>query len=704
MSSGHAASGVSGVPRGTRCAALALATILVPGLLTGGSPLSAVLVFAFLFGWVWLPGCALASWLEREADELTAAAMGLVSGSVLLALAVFVARATGAFALLYMWPAAGCVFLLRRRARASAGARAAFPASDAWLFFVALVLVLPRMHTGEAGTDLLFHGGNAAELTRTGPLLDPRVAGRPLNYHLLAHTLPAAARVVTRVPIAELFQSWILGFHPLVLLLLAFVVARELAHDGWAGLVAALVLFLHHDLIHGLAGEREGFLSHLDKGLYLSPPTCAGLGLLLAQALVLSRWLDPERRIDAKRVFQLALLAAAASLAKGSVMPVAIVGAGFALATRSLLERRWLGAILVMLAAALPGTLWLSLGPGSYAGAMFRVVPFASAITSGTGTWLLARLPASLPEDLRGLTAALVWLPGFLGLSGVGALAWLAAGRPSLRGLGPWILGVSGAGCGAALLLLAAGNSQIYFGYDAHALLALPAGLGAVALWQRRRPVAVGFALFALPFATAELVASVRQLGDRLERTRTGQPFAVRLTERQLEALFDPRFQARLAELARISELWREGARWLRENTEPGALLVARDRGLMLTFFAERRVALSDDPFAPERHAARWVRVDGRWQVGDAAAKPFPELDRACLAVYEDADAAALARLRAATGHSGELYVFHDDVELARNRDGELRGRRLPAAALEASSVFERCFENEALVVYRVRE
>ena len=64
----HAASGgVSSIARswvrgarlrGSRCAALALAAILVPGLVSGGSPLSAALVFLFLFFWVWLPGCA----------------------------------------------------------------------------------------------------------------------------------------------------------------------------------------------------------------------------------------------------------------------------------------------------------------------------------------------------------------------------------------------------------------------------------------------------------------------------------------------------------------------------------------------------------------------------------------------------------------------------------------------------------------------
>ena len=678
--------GASGL-RGTRCAALALAALLVPGLLTGGPPLSAALVFSFLLLWVWLPGCAFARWLEPEEDELTAAAMGLVSGLVLLALAVFVARATGLFALLYPWPAVGLLLLFARSARPEGELGAVRASGGAWLFSAALLVVLLRMHTGEAGPDLMFHGGNAAELTRPGPLLDPRIANRPLNYHLLAHTLPAAAHVVTKLSIAELFERWLLGFHPLVLALLVFVLARELACSAWAGLVAALVVLLHHDLIHGLAGgERDaGFLSHLNRGLFLSPPTCAGLGLLAAQGLVLLRWLDPARRIGAKRVFQLALLAAAASLAKGSVMPVAIAGAGFAFAASSLAERRWdarwLGAFFVMLVAALPATLWLSVGPGSYAGAMFRAVPFASATTSGVGAWIFERLPASLPSDLRGLLVALVWLPGFLGLSGIGALAWLVAGRPNLRRLGPWILGVNAAGLGAALFLLAPGNSQLFFAYDAQVLLALVAGVGAVALRLRRRAAQLALGLLALPFAAAGCAGSIRMLAQRIERARPGQPYE-----------------------ARLHELWFEGAAWLRDESEPGSLLVALDKGLMLTFFAERRIALADDRYAPEGHASRWIQVDGRWQLGEPTEDPFSPLEEACRDARDRADAAALLRLRELTGHAGEIYLVHDDVRIARKPSGTTIGRRTATPALDASAAFERCFENDAVAIYRARE
>ena len=160
---------------------------------------------------------------------------------------------------------------------------------------------------------------------------------------------------------------------------------NSLGGSAVAGLFAALVLMIHSDLGVGLLqlGFKDArdlmFGSRLDVAFFMSPPTIAGLLLLAGIGLVLARWIDPARRPGWRLGVQLALLSCAASLAKGSVMAVAIAAAFLAalieVARTKRWPGRWLGAGALLAASALPGTLVLALGSESYAGAMLRVAP-----------------------------------------------------------------------------------------------------------------------------------------------------------------------------------------------------------------------------------------------------------------------------------------------------------------------------------------
>lgn len=680
-------------PAGTRLGALCLALMLVPGLLAGGAPLAALQVFVFYVGWVLVPGLVFTGLVAREEDELVSAALSLAAGTVLIGLAQFLCRATGLYGALFSWPLVALASWALWHARAPAAAPASWPRSTG-PFLLLLVPLLVRVPTGISGPeaewylllkDLVFHGGNAAELLNQGPLIDPRVAARPLNYHLLSHALAAAASVVSGESIADLFRFWFLGFYPLVLAMLVFALARALARSAWAGFLAVLALVLHHDLGFGLFGRQArsplGFLSHLNLGIYISPTTCLGLVLLAAMARALMRWVEPERRIGAREVCELALFALGASMAKGSVMPPVIAGAGFAFVLHSLRARRWHGrwaaATLVLTLAALPATLYLSFGPGSYAGAMFRFAPWATATTSPLGKWLLTfPLFEHTPTWLDGLLLTIPWLPGFLGLGGIGTFAWFAAGRPDLARLGPWILGTCLAGLGAGVLLIAPGTSQLFFAYDAQLLLAILSGLGAVALWRARRGVALALAVVALPFVAAGLGGIARDLHERVRVARN-----------------PPEHWAE----------WCEAAAWLREHTAPGALLAAGDDGLLLTQFAERRVVLSEVTYAPEVHASAWQRVDGQWRVGTPTEDPFEAQGLACQVLLQRGTAAAVARLRAATGHGGELYLIRDDVAIPNALRDLTIAREPNTRELDASPALERVFRNAVMSIYRAR-
>ena len=685
---------LAGWPKGTRLGALTLALMVGVGLLAGAPPLAAAEMLVFYLGWVLLPGVTCAALLVREEDELLAAGMALVLGTIALGLFVFVCRATGWFVALYAWPAVTLVFwaALRRRA---APERPASERRGTWLFLAVLALVLVRVPTGIAGVvdgwymmwkDLVFHGGNVAELLRVGALIDPRTAGRPLNYHLLSHTLPAAASVVTGESISDLFRWWFLGFYPVALTMLVFALARELTESAWAGAVAVLVLALHNDLGVGLFGEDADsaldFGSRLELGVFISPSTCFGLALLAGITLTLLRCAGPERRPGRGPWVQLGLLALASSMTKGSVMPNAIAGGFFAFLVESVRarrwSRRWFAASLVMLLASIPATLYLSLGPGAYAGAMFRFAPWASAFTSNMGLHVLKWMPAleTTHPWLGGFALTIPWLIGFLGLGGVGALAWLSAGRPGLGGIEPWILGATLAGLAAGTLLLSVGSSQLFFAYNSQMLLAFPAAAGALTLWRRRRGVAVALLVLALPFVVGGFAGMGRALEERLEVARGGP---------------------------KLWPAWCEGAAWLRKNTPKDAMLVAHDDALLLTQFAERRVAFADAPYTPEEHALRWRLENGQWRVGRPSEDPWAQLKRASEMALVRGDASWISRLLLATGHTGETYLVRDNLEMPMSIKKLLVSPMPQRMALNNSAVLEFCFHNDAMTIFRVK-
>jgi hypothetical protein len=226
-------------------------------------------------------------------------------------------------------------------------------------------------------------------------------------------------------------------------------------------------------------------------------------------------------------------------------------------------------------------------------------------------------------------------------------------------------------------MLLAPGASQLFFAYNAQMLLAIPAGLGAVELWRRRRGAAIALALLALPFAAGGVAGIARDVHERLRVARKAPP---------------------------LWPQWCEGAAWLRANTGQHALLVTLDDGLLLTQFAERRVALAEAPYTPEVHATKWQRVDGQWRIGPASEDPWLLQKKACEVALRKGDVAALARVRLSTGHAGELYLVRDNLQVSNAiRDLTIQPLR-NTGPLDTSPGLERVYRNDAMAIYRVVE
>ena len=103
-------------------------------------------------------------------------------------------------------PGARSTPLARPRPRDRGGAAPASPASTLAVALAAVLLqpLASAERLGEAVPfDLLFHAGTAAELRHRWPLQDPRVAGVPLHYHVLAYALPIEAADRAAAPLAD---------------------------------------------------------------------------------------------------------------------------------------------------------------------------------------------------------------------------------------------------------------------------------------------------------------------------------------------------------------------------------------------------------------------------------------------------------------------------------------------------------------------
>ena len=169
-----------------------------------------------------------------------------------------------------------------------------------------------------------------ASCATAGRCEDPRAAGHPAPLPH-ARLRPSGGGGGRRR--ARRVADTLLALAPLLwVALLALQVAnagRVLFRDARAGALGAAVALFHADP-GGVLGLGPGaFNSHLATGIYGSPTTACGLLLLAGLAISLDGWLELGGR---RHLATLALVAAAASAAKTTVLPVAIGGIALAAA------------------------------------------------------------------------------------------------------------------------------------------------------------------------------------------------------------------------------------------------------------------------------------------------------------------------------------------------------------------------------------
>jgi hypothetical protein len=649
-----------------------------------GVPWATVAVFwAIALGQVIVPGVLLCrgARLCAPRDAWLLLGQGTTLGLSVQGLALLAGRAIGAYwlpSLAALVTAAAGLALARGTTR-PVDERPSLPTASALTLVVALaaVLVQPLSSAGHLGepvpVDLLFHAGNAGELRHRWPLEDPRAAGIPLTYHMLAYALPVEAADAAGAPVADP----LLALAPLLWVALLAVQAanagRVLFRDPLAGALGAGVALFHADPGKVLGLGAGAFNSHFPTGVYGSPTTVCGLILLASIAVALETWVEAGGR---RQLATVALLGTATSAAKTTVLPVVIAGialaAGRALRARRLPEfRRWAAVLVVTAAAGAPFTLWQRGGDEGYSaivrwapGAAFSASPFAGAVARALG-------PSSV-SGLASVPAFLAWLVGHLGLAGVAAALWLAHRREPLTSLQAWALTVAAVGGIAGLAIDVPGLSQLFLLYNSQLLLCFFAGAGVAAFL--RRPRSARDAAAAAVLALAALPAALG-LAHTLPAAARADAAA---------AAWEP---------SPVLRDYADGLAWLRAHATHDAVVFADNPSLLLSGIGETRLYYENGIYTARA-----------WQAGPSR-DPWPERTAVQVRLLRRPDAAAVAESRRAAGSAARLLVVADYVS-SRIEAGFVLASPgpVPPRRFFPESLFERRFVNGAMQVYEARE
>ena len=575
--------------------------------------------------------CAAAS------DPWLVAGQGATVGLALQGIAFLAGRALGApwLTTLVALAAAGAGLALarralpRRRGRCGPAPGRAGPHARGGLAAVLLQPLASAERLGEAVPfDLLFHAGTAAELRHRWPLEDPRVAGVPLHYHVLAYALPIEAADRAAAPLADPLLALAPLFWVGLLALQLANAGRVVFGDARAGVAGAAVALFHADpgAVLGLGpGGVQQPLRH-------RPSTEARRRPAASSCSSASRW---RSRAGSRRSGGASSPCSPCSpppraAPRRRCCPWCWAGSRSAPRGRSRARRAARGGAgrrrpPSWPIAGAPFTLWQSLGPSSYS-------RMAHARASG---------PPSRARASRGEAASRLGAGAALGPPRAAPVPALARGLPGPRGgrrppsgspsrrerltaVQAWALALAGTAVVASQLVDAPGLSQLFLRLQRTAPALPVRGRGA----RARVPAAAARGLRRGPAARARR-AAVRRDGSR----------------RALPAIVASDAAGFARAPAPMPDEYARGLGWLRAHASRDAVVFADNPSLLLSAFGEVRLY-----YETGLYTAR------AWEVGPER-EPWPERaalqERLLRRPDPDAVAEAQARGRSAGPAAG---------------------------------------------------
>ncbi len=427
--------------------------------------------------------------------------------------------------------------------------------------------------------DWIYLVSRTGAIKGTWPFEDPSLAGLPLHYHYFMLVHVASASTATGLEVTQVLLRFALLPLGLVLVVQAYALGRIVARSPWAGLLAALLTVAASEMaLHPHANESV-FLGRFVRWLHVSPTFHFGVVFFGALLLAMIRW-RRLARADARHLGWFALLAAAATGAKGTVTPVILVALALWAAWELWCTRVFPTRLVV--AGAVGGSVFLAVyfatmsGWGTGAakivpGDVFGVSEFWRQHFPAWSAVLARGLPAPVAAIVAGVGCGAVVFVGTLGVR-VLAVPFLLAVHPrEQRAPVVWVGAAFVASAGMGLMLRLDADSELYV----FLLVRLPAAVLAAALLAELIRRAVGSAgaitasrsLLAWPRRVALLVTIPLLAVLALQVTTAIGRLAPGLRSWEETA----RFAAVDPELGWLTD----ALRWVRRNAEPHAVLVA---------------------------------------------------------------------------------------------------------------------------------
>ena len=188
--------------------------------------------------------------------------------------------------------------------------------------------------------DWIYLVSRAAVIKNNWPLDDPSLSGTPLQYHYFMMVHAAAASATTGVELTVILLRLVMVPLGAVLVAQAYLLGRRVAHSPWAGVVSALLVVVASEVSVGSTYERSLFLGLFVRWLFVSPTFF--FGMIYCGALLLA--VHHCSRIGRCTVWHfawLAMLAAAGTGAKGTLLPVVLCALALWFGWRWARERRF---------------------------------------------------------------------------------------------------------------------------------------------------------------------------------------------------------------------------------------------------------------------------------------------------------------------------------------------------------------------------
>ncbi|MDP3069225.1 MAG: hypothetical protein Q8N18_03005 [Opitutaceae bacterium] len=443
---------------------------------------------------------------------------------------------------------------------------------------------------GGLPTRAIFHDwvylvSRASVIKNNWPLDDPSLAGTPLQYHYFMMVHAAAASTTVGVEIAEVLLRLIAVPMGAVLVTQAYVLGRAVARSPWGGVLAALLLIMASEVSFAPSYGEPMFLGLFVRWLFVSPTFFFGMIFCGALLIAVARCARLAR-FDPGHAAWLVLLGAAATGAKGTVVPVVLAALGLWAAWRWRRERRlpWrlvafaAGLSLAFAIVYLPAmSAWRS---GDAAWRPFHIFEVTSFWKEHLPIWqreLATWIPAVAAKPIATLACAIVV---FVGTCGVRLLAipYLIAGdrRGGDPQLASWLGAFFVASAGMGLLMELNSHGELYLFLMIRLPMAVLAaafvvklGRRAVEWWPALRHPAAGVTRLAagrtLLLGAGGIAALLAVLG--VQTSLWGQRNYTGFRE-WLKTPTDLKPDGTMRDL-------REAMLWVREHTEPNAVLVA---------------------------------------------------------------------------------------------------------------------------------